>query len=96
MLHAFDATPTMTVGLARLPLELVECVAGYVSLAEIYFYCCVTLDVGLRAVRQTGTVVTKTIVRSDLEISDGWDPAITPVTAVDGFKPHIVYILSVY
>ncbi|KAJ7738869.1 hypothetical protein DFH07DRAFT_965970 [Mycena maculata] len=42
----------------------------------------------LRAVRQTGTAVTKTAVKSELELSDGRVPAVAPVTAVAGSNLH--------
>ncbi|KAJ7750440.1 hypothetical protein DFH07DRAFT_941891 [Mycena maculata] len=47
---------------------------------------------GLRAVRQTGTAVTKTAVKSELELSDGRVPAVAPVTAVAGSNLHTSYI----
>ncbi|KAJ7725526.1 hypothetical protein DFH07DRAFT_946218 [Mycena maculata] len=47
---------------------------------------------GLRAVRQTGTAVTKTAVKTEPELSDGRVPAVAPVTAVAGSKLHILYI----
>ncbi|KAJ7730963.1 hypothetical protein DFH07DRAFT_781392 [Mycena maculata] len=42
--------------------------------------------------RQMGTAVTKTAIKSQLELSDGRVPAVAPVTAVAGSKLHTSHI----